>query len=72
MLVTGEGGKTVLGLASDDSTRKVADWYEARLKNAKKVVFGGQTVLKADDLVVMIMGSDEGSQIMITRGDKDK
>ena len=72
MFVTEEGGKTVLGLDSNDAAKRVADWYIARLKVAKKFEIVGQTILEAEDLVVMVMGSDSGSKILITRGDKNK
>ena len=68
MSINREGGKSVLQLQTSDSVRKVADWYQARLKVAKKVEVVGQTFLQAGDIGVMIMGGDEGAQILITRG----
>lgn len=68
MSINREGGKSVLQLQTNDSARKVADWYLARLKVAKKVEVVGQTFLQAGDIGVMIMGGDEGAQILITRG----
>jgi hypothetical protein len=67
-----EGGKSVLTLQSNDSARKVADWYIAKLKVTKKVAGFGQTFLQAGDIGVVIMGSDEGAQIIITRGGEEK
>jgi hypothetical protein len=69
MSVVHDGGKSVLQLTSDDSAKKVADWYSARLKSAKTVHIIGQTILKAGDIAVVIIGGDEGSQILITKGD---
>ena len=62
-------GKTFLQLASDDSASTVADWYSARFKAAKTVHVVGQTILKAGDTTIIIVGGDGGSQIMISKGD---
>ncbi len=70
MSVNREGGKGVVQLRTNDSVRKVADWYMARLKITKKVEIAGQTILKAGDIGVMIFGGDDGAQILITRGDE--
>ena len=72
MSMLAEGGKSVLTLQSDDSARKVAAWYIAKLKVAKKVAIAGQTILQAGDIGVVITGSDEGAQIFITRGGEEK
>lgn len=72
MSMQAEGGKRVLQLQSDDAARKVADWYVAKLRIAKKVSMAGQTILQAGDIGVVIMGSDEGTQILITRGGEEK
>ena len=72
MSIQAEGGKRVLTLQSNDSARKVADWYIAKLKITKKVAIAGQTVLQAGDIGVVITGSDEGAQILITRGGDEK
>lgn len=72
MSMQAEGGKRVLQLQSDDAARKVADWYVAKLRIAKKVSIAGQTILQAGDIGVVIMGSDEGTQILITRGGEEK
>jgi hypothetical protein len=68
MSVIKEGGKSVLQLQSDDSTGKIADWYSARLKNAKRVSIVGQQILTAGDIHVVIVGGDGVAQIIITRG----
>ena len=67
-----EGGKSVLKLQSNDSARKVADWYIAKLKITKKVAIAGQTILQSGDIGVVITGSDEGAHIIITRGGDEK
>lgn len=72
MSIPAGGGKSVLTLQSDDSARKVADWYIAKLKITKKVAIAGQTILQAGDIGVVITGSDEGAQILITRGGDEK
>lgn len=69
MSVEHDGGKSVLQLMSDDSAKTVADWYAARLKSAKTIHVIGQTILKAGDIGVVIMGGENGSQILITKGD---
>jgi hypothetical protein len=56
MSVEHDGGKSVLQLMSDDSAKTVADWYSARLKSAKTVHVIGQTILKAGDIGVVIIG----------------
>lgn len=61
-------GKNVLQLVTDDPAATVAAWYETKLKVSKKISVAGQTILKAGDTAVMIMGSDEGAQILITKG----
>jgi hypothetical protein len=72
MSIQPEGRKSVLTLQSNDSARKVADWYIAKLKVTKKVAGFGQTLLQAGDIGVVITGSDEGAQIIITRGGEEK
>ena len=72
MSMLAEGGKSVLTLQSNDSARKVADWYIAKLKVTKKVAIAGQTILQSGDIGVVITGSDEGAQILITRGGDEK
>ena len=72
MSMLAEGGKSVLTLQSNDSARKVADWYITKLKITKKVAIAGQTILQSGDIGVVITGSDEGAQILITRGGDEK
>jgi hypothetical protein len=71
MATTEEGGTSVLTLHSEDAASKVAKWYTAKLKTAKKVSIAGQTILEAGDIVVVIMGGDDGAEILITQGGKD-
>jgi hypothetical protein len=70
MATTEEGGTYVLTLHSEDAASKVAKWYTAKLKTAKKVSIAGQTILEAGDIVVVIMGGDDGAEILITQGGK--
>lgn len=73
MSINQEGGKSVLQLHSNDSSKKVADWYIAKLKVTKKVFsMVGQTILQAGDISVVIVGDDDGAQILITRGGSEK
>jgi len=72
MSINSEGGKSVLTLRSEDAVGKVAAWYIARLNITKKVVIAGQTILQAGDIGVVITGSEEGAQILITRGGDEK
>src|SRR5262245_7471043 len=73
MSIVKPGGKSVLQLVSNDASKTVADWYSSRLPGAKKVsILGiGPTILKAGDIGVEITGSDEGTQILITKGGGD-
>jgi len=66
-----EKNKRVLILNSDSSVSVVADWYSARLPGAKKVTLLRQTVLKFQDLDVVIMGGSDGCQIVMKRGSDD-
>jgi hypothetical protein len=68
MSVNQEGGKGMVQLVSNDAASKVADWYAKKLKTTEKVTVIGQTILKAGDITVLIMGSEDGAQIIITRG----
>ncbi|MEK6286049.1 MAG: zinc ribbon domain-containing protein [Acidobacteriota bacterium] len=72
MSIQADGGKSVLNLHSDDAATRVTGWYIARLKGAKKISIVGQTILKAGDIDVVIMGGDEGTEILITRGGEEK
>jgi hypothetical protein len=60
--------KRVRILNSEASVSDVADWYIARLPEAKKVSVLGQTILKLQDLEVVIVGGPQGSQIIMKRG----
>lgn len=64
-------GKRVLILNSDASSSAVADWYIARLQVTEKVSILGQTVLKAGTLKVVIVGSPQGTKIIMTRSSGD-
>ena len=73
MSIVKGGGNSVLQLVTNDASKTVADWYSSRLKDAKKVsILGiGPTIFKAGDIGVVITGSDEGTQILITKGGGD-
>jgi hypothetical protein len=62
-------GKGVLHLQTKDSTRKVVEWYTAKLKPTgnMKLPFGN-TMLRSDDITVIINGNEDGTSILITRG----
>jgi hypothetical protein len=62
-------GKGVLQLQTKDSTRKVVEWYTAKLKPTgnMKLPFGN-TMLRSDDITVIINGNEDGTSILITRG----
>jgi hypothetical protein len=62
-----ESGKSVLQLQSNDSIRKVVDWYLDRLKAAKKVSIVGQTILQSGEMTVLIVGGEDVTEILITR-----
>lgn len=70
MSLTAEGGKDVLKLHTDDSAKKVVDWYQARLKGNKKITIVGQTILQAGETTVVVIDA-EGTEILITSGGED-
>lgn len=72
MSIAAEGGKRVVTLTTDASSRDVADWYISRLGITKKVAIAGQTILKAGDIGVVITGGEEGTTILITRGGSEE
>jgi hypothetical protein len=72
MSVQGEDGTKMVKLHSDDSSSTIADWYKARLRVTKTTQIFGQTIMRAGDINVIILGGDEGAEIIITRGDGDK
>jgi len=68
MTVPGRDGKGVTNLTTHDSLEKVVDWYTARIQSAKRLMLGPTTMLTAKDLVVMITGDGNGTNVLITRG----
>ena len=72
MSVQGEDGTKMVKLHSDDAASTIADWYKARLKVTKTTEIFGQTILNARDINVIVLGGDEGAEIIITRGEGDK
>lgn len=71
MAITAEGGNRVLNLHSDDAASKVVEWYVSKLRVIKKVSIAGQTILQAGNIGVVVMGGDDGAEILITQGSKD-
>lgn len=71
MKITTQGVNNVLKLHTDDAASKVVAWYIARLKVTNKYSIAGQTMLQAGDTNVMIMGGDDGAEILITQNNKD-
>ncbi|MFY9607474.1 MAG: zinc-ribbon domain-containing protein [Blastocatellia bacterium] len=66
-------GKGVLQLRTKDSASKVVEWYIARLKPTEHIKLpGGDAILRAGDIAVVIGSGDEGTSIMITRGGDDE
>ena len=62
-------GKGMLQLQTKDSTRKVIEWYTARLKPTENVNLPfGNAILRAGDIAVVINGTEDGTNILITRG----
>jgi hypothetical protein len=69
MNVKNAQGKGMLQLQTKDSTRKVVEWYTARLKPSEQVTLPfGNAILKSGDIAVVISGNDDGTSILITRG----
>lgn len=65
-------GKGVLHLQTKDSTRKVVEWYTAKLKPTGNMKLPlGNAVLRAGDITVIINGNEDGTNILIKRGDDD-
>lgn len=65
-------GKGVLHLRTTDPASRVVEWYTARLKPTEHIKLpGGNAILKGGDIAVVIGSSEEGTSIMITRGDED-
>jgi zinc ribbon protein len=62
-------GKGMLQLQTKDSASKVVEWYIARLNPTEhNKLPGGNAILRAGDIVVVIGSGEDGTSIMITRG----
>jgi hypothetical protein len=71
MNVKNAQGKGMLQLQTKDSTRKVVEWYTAKLKPSEQVSLPfGNAILRSGDIAVVISGNDDGTSILITRGDE--
>jgi len=71
MTISAEGVTTTLKLHSDDAASKVAKWYLSKLKVTNKFSIAGQTIIQAGDTNVVIMGGDDGAEILITVSNKN-
>ena len=70
MNVNGGHGKSVLHLHTTDSPSKVVDWYKAKLKPTEDVSLPfGNSILKNGDTTVVITGAEDGTTILISRGE---
>lgn len=64
-------GKGMLHLQTTDPAGKVVEWYTAKLKPTSNVKLPfGNAILKSGDIAVVISGNEDGTSIMITRGDE--
>lgn len=70
MRVGASGKARVLRLQTDDSIDKVTAWYTQRLNTTKKIVVPGSTILKTDRINVVITGSGDGTQILLTQSNE--
>lgn len=62
-------GKGMLNLQTKDSTSKVIGWYTARLKPTEHMNMPfGNAILRSGDISVVINGTEDGTNILITRG----
>ena len=57
----------VVQLQTQDSIKKVADWYTAKLKLINTVKMPTQVILEAKGITVIISGSGRGTTIMLTQ-----
>ena len=62
-------GKSVLRLHTTDSPSKVVDWYKAKLKPTEEVSLPfGNSILKNGDTAVVITAVEDGTTILISKG----
>jgi hypothetical protein len=70
MNVNSAGGKSVLHLHTTDSPSKVVAWYKDKLKPTQDVSLPfGNSILKSGDTTVVITGVEDGTNILISRGE---
>jgi hypothetical protein len=70
MNVNSAGGKSVLQLQTTDSPSKVVAWYKDKLKPTQNVDLPfGNSILKNGDTTVVITGVEDGTNILISRGE---
>lgn len=69
MNVSSDHGKSVLQLQTTDSPNKVVAWYKDKLKPTQNVDLPfGNSILKNGDTTVVITGVEDGTTILISRG----
>src|SRR6185369_4563217 len=70
MNVNSANGKSVLQLQTTDSPSKVVAWYKDKLKPTQHVDLPfGNSILKNGDTTVVITGIEDGTNILISRGE---
>jgi hypothetical protein len=70
MNINSSGGKSVLQLQTTDSPSKVVAWYKDKLKPTQNVDLPfGNSILKNGDTTVVITGVEDGTNILISRGE---
>jgi hypothetical protein len=64
-------GKGMIQLTTNDPVDKVRDWYRAKLKPVKTatVPFGAATVMEGKDVKAIITGSEDGTVVVLTKGE---
>jgi hypothetical protein len=71
MEITTSSGKGTVQYQTQDGREKVIAWYRARLRPTDSVNLpGGNTILKAGDVSVIITFGPEGTNILIAKGDE--
>ena len=70
MNINSARGKSVLQLQTTDSPSKVVAWYKDKLKPTQNVDLPfGNSILKNGDTTVVITGVEDGTTILISRGE---
>jgi hypothetical protein len=69
MVISKAGEGEVVQLQTDDSVKKVADWYTDKLKPTQVIRQEENVVLKSDKMSVFIRSSGDGTSIMLKQGE---